>query len=214
MIYYGKELSQSEAQPMWLFNRKNKQKDDFEMEETFYSESVEVDSDSDEEAYHQIADIITGHSERIRELLENYFDNPDLLIEELREDDQSWNEEYAELLEQAQDDYWLLMLLTLEKEAYATQIYWRDNASTLASKLPRLKLLKGIALQELQTCSVDCLVSEYLECAASKLQQAGIVLGTIELDDEHVLIFSILERRVERLNNLMNNVEKSWKQIS
>ena len=214
MIYYGKELSQSEAQPMWLFNRKNKQKDDFEMEETFYSESVEVDSDSDEEAYHQIADIITGHSERIRDLLENYFDNPDLLIEELREDDQSWNDEYAELLEQAQDDYWLLMLLTLEKEAYATQIYWRDNASTLASKLPRLKLLKGIALQELQTCSVDCLVSEYLECAASKLQQAGIVLGTIELDDEHVLIFSILERRVERLNNLMNNVEKSWKQIS
>lgn len=199
---------------MWLFNRKNKQKDDFEMEETFYSESVEVDSDSDEETYHQIADIITGHSERIRELLENYFDNPDLLIEELREDDQSWNDEYAELLEQAQDDYWLLMLLTLEKEAYATQIYWRDNASTLASKLPRLKLLKGIALQELQTCSVDCLVSEYLECAASKLQQAGIVLGTIELDDEHVLIFSILERRVERLNNLMNNVEKSWKQIS
>ena len=199
---------------MWLFNRKNKQKDDFEMEETFYSESVEVDSDSDEEAYHQIADIITGHSERIRQLLENYFDNPDLLIEELREDDQSWNDEYAELLEQAQDDYWLLMLLTLEKEAYATQIYWRDNASTLASKLPRLKLLKGIALQELQTCSVDCLVSEYLECAASKLQQAGIVLGTIELDDEHVLIFSILERRVERLNNLMNNVEKSWKQIS
>lgn len=199
---------------MWLFNRKNKQKDDFEMEETFYSESVEVDSDSDEEAYHQIADIITGHSERIRELLENYFDNPDLLIEELREDDQSWNDEYAELLEQAQDDYWLLMLLTLEKEAYATQIYWRDNASTLASKLPRLKLLKGIALQELQTCSVDCLVSEYLECAASKLQQGGIVLGTIELDDEHVLIFSILERRVERLNKLMNNIEKSWKQIS
>ena len=199
---------------MWLFNRKNKQKDDFEMEETFYSESVEVDSDSDEEAYHQIADIITGHSERIRELLENYFDNPDLLIEELREDEQSWNDEYAELLEQAQDDYWLLMLLTLEKEAYATQIYWRDNASTLASKLPRLKLLKGIALQELQTCSVDCLVSEYLECAASKLQPAGIVLGTIELDDEHVLIFSILERRVERLNKLMNNIEKSWKQIS
>ena len=199
---------------MWLFNRKNKQKDDFEMEETFYSESVEVDSDSDEEAYHQIADIITGHSERIRELLENYFDNPDLLIEELREDDQSWNDEYAELLEQAQDDYWLLMLLTLEKEAYVTQIYWRDNASTLASKLPRLKLLKGIAQQELQTCSVECSVSEYLECVSAKLQQAGIALGTIELDDEHVLIFSILERRVERLNNLMNNVEKSWKQIS
>ena len=199
---------------MWLFNRKNKQKDDFEMEETFYSEPVEVDSDSDEEAYHQIADIITGHSERIRELLENYFDNPDLLIEELREDDQSWNDEYAELLEQAQDDYWLLMLLTLEKEAYVTQIYWRDNASTLASKLPRLKLLKGIAQQELQTCSVECSVSEYLECVSAKLQQAGIALGTIELDDENVLIFSILERRVERLNNLMNNVEKSWKQIS
>ena len=68
---------------MWLFNRKNKRKDEFEMEEPFYSESVEVDSDSDEEAYHQIADIISGHSERIRELLESYFDNPDLLIEEL-----------------------------------------------------------------------------------------------------------------------------------
>ena len=186
---------------MWLFNRKNKRKDDFEMEETFYSESVEVDSDSDEEAYHQIADIITGHSERIRQLLESYFDNPDLLIEELREDDVDWNDEFADLLEQAQDDYWLLMLLTLEKESYATQIYWRDNASTLASKLPKLKLLKGIAQQELQTCS-------------AKLQQAGIALGTIELDDENVLIFSILERRVERLNNLMNNVEKSWKQIS
>ena len=214
MIYYGKEPSQSEAQPMWLFNRKNKRKDEFEMEEPFYNESVEVDSDSDEEAYRQIADIITGHSERIRELLESYFDNPDLLIEELREDDEDWNDEFANLLEQAQDDYWLLMLLTLEKEAYATQIYWRDSASTLASKLPRLKLLKGIALQELQTCSFDCLVSEYLECAAAKLQKAGIVLGTIELDDENVLIFSILERRVERLNKLMNNVEKTWKQIS
>ena len=214
MIYYGKELSQSEAQPMWLFNRKNKCKDEFEMEEPFYNESVEVDSDSDEEAYRQIADIITGHSERIRELLESYFDNPDLLIEELREDDEDWNDEFANLLEQAQDDYWLLMLLTLEKEAYATQIYWRDSASTLASKLPRLKLLKGIALQELQTCSFDCLVSEYLECAAAKLQKAGIVLGTIELDDENVLIFSVLERRVERLNKLMNNVEKTWKQIS
>ena len=107
---------------MWLFNRKNKRKDDFEMEETFYSESVEVDSDSDEEAYHQIADIITGHSERIRQLLESYFDNPDLLIEELREDDVDWNDEFADLLEQAQDDYWLLMLLTLEKESYATRI--------------------------------------------------------------------------------------------
>ena len=214
MIYYGKELSQSEAQPMWLFNRKNKRKDEFEMEEPFYNESVEVDSDSDEEAYRQIADIITGYSERIRELLESYFDNPDLLIEELREDDEDWNDEFANLLEQAQDDYWLLMLLTLEKEAYATQIYWRDSASTLASKLPRLKLLKGIALQELQTCSFDCLVSEYLECAAAKLQKAGIVLGTIELDDENVLIFSVLERRVERLNKLMNNVEKTWKQIS
>ena len=214
MIYYGKELSQSEAQPMWLFNRKNKRKDEFEMEGPFYNESVEVDSDSDEEAYRQIADIITGHSERIRELLESYFDNPDLLIEELREDDEDWNDEFANLLEQAQDDYWLLMLLTLEKEAYATQIYWRDSASTLASKLPRLKLLKGIALQELQTCSFDCLISEYLECAAAKLQKAGIVLGTIELDDENVLIFSVLERRVERLNKLMNNVEKTWKQIS
>ena len=199
---------------MWLFNRKNRHKDEFEMEETYLNESVEVDSDSDEEAYHQISDIISGHSERIRELLENYFDNPDLLIEELREDDEDWNDEFADLLEQAQDDYWLLTLLTLEKEAYATQIYWRDDASTLASKLPKLKLLKGIAQQELQTCSVECSVSEYLECVSAKLQQAGIVLGTIELDDENVLIFSILERRVECLNSLMNNVEKSWKQIS
>ena len=69
-------------------------------------------------------------------------------------------------------------------------------------------MLKGIAQQELQTCSVECSVSEYLECVSAKLQQAGIALGTIELDDENVLIFSILERRVERLNNLMNNVEK------
>ncbi len=53
-----------------LLNRKNKRKDDFEMEETFYSESV-VDSDSDEEAYHQIADIITGHSERNGDNLES-----------------------------------------------------------------------------------------------------------------------------------------------
>ena len=199
---------------MWLFNRKNRHKDEFEMEETYFNESVEVDSDSDEEAYHQIADIISGHSERIRQLLESYFDNPDLLIEELREDDEDWNDEFADLLEQAQDDYWLLLLLTLEKEAYATQIYWRDNASTLASKLPKLKLLKGIVQQGLQACSVECSVSEYLECVSAKLQQAGIALGTIELDDENVLIFSILERRVERLNNLMNNVEKSWKQIS
>lgn len=75
-------------------------------------------------------------------------------------------------------------------------------------------MLKGIVQQGLQACSVECSVSEYLECVSAKLQQAGIALGTIELDDENVLIFSILERRVERLNNLMNNVEKSWKQIS
>lgn len=199
---------------MWLFNRKNKRKDDFEMEETFYSESVEVDSDSDEEAYHQIADIITGHSERIRQLLESYFDNPDLLIEELREDDVDWNDEFADLLEQAQDDYWLLTLLTLEKEAYAIQIYWRDTSKTLANKLPRLKLLKGIQLQELLACTSKESVTEYLECVSGKLHNAEIVLGTIELNDENVLIFSILERRVERLNRLMMNIEKSWKQIS
>ena len=214
MIYYGKELSQSEAQPMWLFNRKNKRKDEFEMDEPFYNESVEVDSDSDEEAYHQIADIITGHSERIRELLESYFDNPDLLIEELREDDEDWNDEFADLLEEAQDDYWLLLLLTLEKEAYATQIYWRDTSKTLANKLPRLKLLKGIQLQELLECTSNESVTEYLECVSRKLHNDGIVLGTIELNDENVLVFSILERRVERLNRLMMNIEKSWKQIS
>lgn len=199
---------------MWLFNRKNKRKDDFEMEETFYSESVEVDSDSDEEAYHQIADIITGHSERIRQLLESYFDNPDLLIEELREDDEDWNDEFADLLEQAADDYWLLTLLTLEKEAYAIQIYWRDTSKTLANKLPRLQLLKGIQLQELLACTSKESVTEYLECVSGKLHNDGIVLGTIELNDENVLVFSILERRVERLNRLMMNIEKSWKQIS
>ena len=58
---------------MWLFNRKNKRKDDFEMEETFYSESVEVDSDSDDEAYHQIADIITGHGDPIRTTFRELF---------------------------------------------------------------------------------------------------------------------------------------------
>jgi hypothetical protein len=173
-----------------------------------------VDSDSDEEDYHQIADIITGHSERIRELLESYFDNPDLLIEELREDDEDWNDEFADLLEQAQDDYWLLTLLTLEKEAYAIQIYWRDTSKTLANKLPRLKLLKGIQLQELLECTSKESVTEYLECVSSKLHNDGIVLGTIELNDENVLVFSILERRVERLNHLMMNIEKSWKQIS
>lgn len=199
---------------MWLFNRKNKRKDDFEMEETFYSESVEVDSDSDDEAYHQIADIITGHSERIRQLLESYFDNPDLLIEELREDDEDWNDEFADLLEQAEDDYWLLTLLTLEKEAYAIQIYWRDTSKTLANKLPRLQLLKGIQLQELLACTSKESVTEYLECVSGKLHNDGIVLGTIELNDENVLVFSILERRVERLNRLMMNIEKSWKQIS
>ena len=184
------------------------------MEETYFNESVEVDSDSDEEAYHQIADIISGHSECIRELLESYFDNPDLLIEELREDDEDWNDEFADLLEQAQDDYWLLTLLTLEKEAYAIQIYWRDTSKTLANKLPRLKLLKGIQLQELLECTSKESVTEYLECVSGKLHNDGIVLGTIELNDENVLVFSILERRVEILNRLMMNIEKSWKQIS
>ncbi len=199
---------------MWLFNRKNRHKDEFEMEETFFNESVEVDSDSDEETYHQIADIITGHSEHIRELLENYFDNPDLLIEELREDDEDWNDEFADLLEQAQDDYWLLMLLTLEKEAYATQIYWRDTSKTLANKLPRLKLLKGVQLQELFECTNKESVTEYLECVSSKLHKDGIVLGTIELNDENVLVFSISEKRVERLNHLMMHIEQTWKQFS
>ena len=199
---------------MWLFNRKNRHKDEFEMEETFFNESVEVDSDSDEETYHQIADIITGHSEHIRELLENYFDNPDLLIEELREDDEDWNDEFADLLEQAQDDYWLLMLLTLEKEAYATQIYWRDTSKTLANKLPRLKLLKGVQLQELFECTNKESVTEYLECVSSKLHNDGIVLGTIELNDENVLVFSISEKRVERLNHLMMHIEQTWKQFS
>ena len=82
-----------EAQPMWLFNRKNRQKMNLKWKRLISSESVEVDSDSDEEAYHQIADIITGHSERNQRVLENYFDNPDLLIEELREDDEDWNDE-------------------------------------------------------------------------------------------------------------------------
>ena len=36
------------------------------------------------------------------------------------------------LLEQAQDDYWLLMLLTLEKKPMRLQIYWRDNVENIS----------------------------------------------------------------------------------
>ena len=42
----------------------------------------------------------------------------------------------------------------------------------------------------------------------------GIIIGTCELDDENVLLFTILERRIERFNKSMNTIEKSWKQIS
>ena len=56
---------------MWLFNRKSRRKDEFELEETLDSETVEVDSDSDEDCYLQISEIITDHNQSVKELLEN-----------------------------------------------------------------------------------------------------------------------------------------------
>lgn len=199
---------------MWLFNRKSRRKNEFELEETLDSETVEVDSDSDEECYLQISEIITNHNQSVKELLENYFEDPRLLLEEFQEDCDEWNEDSGLLHEELLDDYWLILLLTLEKESFAKRIYWRDNVEAVMKNLKQLKQLKDISLDErLSHCNHLSLV-EFFECISKELQKMGSIIGTCELDDENVLLFTILERRIERFNKLMNTIEKSWKQIS
>ena len=199
---------------MWLFNRKSQRKDEFEFEETLDSETVEVDSDSDEDCYLQISEIITDHNQSVKELLENYFEDPRLLLEEFQEDCDEWNEDSELLHEELLDDYWLILLLTLEKESFAKRIYWRDNVEAVMKNLKQLKQLKEISLDErLSHCNHLSLV-EFFECISKELQKIGIIIGTCELDDENVLLFTMFERRIERFNKLMNTIEKSWKQIS
>ena len=199
---------------MWLFNRKSRRKDEFELEETLDSETVEVDSDSDEDCYLQISEIITDHNQTVKRLLENYFEDPRLLLEEFQEDCDEWNEDSELLHEELLDDYWLILLLTLEKESYAKRIYWRDNVETVMKNLKQLKQLKEISLDErLSHCNYQSL-AEFLECISMELQKLEIIIGTIELDDENVLLFSMMEKRMGKFNKLVNTIEKSWKQIS
>lgn len=199
---------------MWLFNRKSRRKDEFELEETLDSETVEVDSDSDEDCYLQISEIITDHNQTVKELLENYFENPRLLLEEFQEDCYEWNEDSSVFQEELLDDYWLILLLTLEKESYAKRIYWRDNVETVMKNLKQLKQLKEISLDErLSHCNYQSL-AEFLECISMELQKLEIIIGTFELDDENVLLFSMMEKRMGKFNKLVNTIEKSWKQIS
>ena len=199
---------------MWLFNRKSRRKDEFELEETLDSETVEVDSDSDEDCYLQISEIITDHNQTVKELLENYFEDPRLLLEEFQEDCHEWNEDSELLHEELLDDYWLILLLTLEKESYAKRIYWRDDVETVMKNLKHLKQLKEISLDErLSHCNYQSL-AEFLECISMELQKLEIIIGTFELDDENVLIFSMMEKRMGKFNKLVNTIEKSWKQIS
>lgn len=199
---------------MWLFNRKSRRKDEFELEETLDSETVEVDSDSDEDCYLQISEIITDHNQTVKELLENYFEDPRLLLEEFQEDCDEWNEDSELLHEELLDDYWLILLLTLEKESYAKRIYWRDNVETVMKNLKQLKQLKEISLDErLSHCNYQSL-PEFLECISMELQKLEIIIGTFELDDENVLLFSMMEKRMGKFNKLVNTIEKSWKQIS
>ena len=199
---------------MWLFNRKSRRKDEFELEETLDSETVEVDSDSDEDCYLQISEIITDHNQSVKELLENYFEDPRLLLEEFQEDCDEWNEDSELLHEELLDDYWLILLLTLEKESYAKRIYWRDNIETVMKNLKQLKQLKEISLDErLSHCNYQSL-AEFLECISMELQKLEIIIGTFELDDENVLLFSMMEKRMGKFNKLVNTIEKSWKQIS
>ena len=199
---------------MWLFNRKSRRKDEFELEETLDSETVEVDSDSDEDCYLQISEIITDHNQSVKELLENYFEDPRLLLEEFQEDCDEWNEDSELLHEELLDDYWLILLLTLEKESYAKRIYWRDNVETVMKNLKQLKQLKEISLDErLSHCNYQSL-PEFLECISMELQKLEIIIGTFELDDENVLLFSMMEKRMGKFNKLVNTIEKSWKQIS
>ncbi|WP_049555618.1 MULTISPECIES: DUF6630 family protein [unclassified Granulicatella] len=199
---------------MWLFNRKSRRKDEFELEETLDSETVEVDSDSDEDCYLQISEIITDHNQTVKELLENYFEDPRLLLEEFQEDCYEWNEDSSVFQEELLDDYWLILLLTLEKESYAKRIYWRDNVETVMKNLKQLKQLKEISLDErLSHCNYQSL-AEFLECISMELQKLEIIIGTFELDDENVLLFSMMEKRMGKFNKLVNTIEKSWKQIS
>ena len=199
---------------MWLFNRKSRRKNEFELKETLDSETVEVDSDSDEECYLQISEIITDHNQSVKELLENYFEDPRLLLEEFQEDCDEWNEDTELLHEELLDDYWLILLLTLEKESYAKRIYWRDNVETVMKNLKQLKQLKEISLDErLSHCNYQSL-AEFLECISMELQKIEIIIGTFELDDENVLLFSMMEKRMGKFNKLVNTIEKSWKQIS
>ena len=199
---------------MWLFNRKSRRKDEFELEETLDSETVEVDSDSDEDCYLQISEIITDHNQTVKRLLENYFEDPRLLLEEFQEDCDEWNEDSELLHEELLDDYWLILLLTLEKESYAKRIYWRDNVETVMKNLKQLKQLKEISLDEcLSHCNYQSL-AEFLECISMELQKLEIIIGTFELDDENVLLFSMMEKRMGKFNKLVNTIEKSWKQIS
>ena len=199
---------------MWLFNRRSRRKDEFELEETLDSETVEVDSDSDEDCYLQISEIITDHNQTVKELLENYFEDPRLLLEEFQEDCDEWNEDSELLHEELLDDYWLILLLTLEKESYAKRIYWRDNVETVMKNLKQLKQLKEISLDErLSHCNYQSL-PEFLECISMELQKLEIIIGTFELDDENVLLFSMMEKRMGKFNKLVNTIEKSWKQIS
>lgn len=199
---------------MWLFNRKSRRKDEFELEETLDSETVEVDSDSDEDCYLQISEIITDHNQSVKELLENYFEDPRLLLEEFQEDCDEWNEDSELLHEELLDDYWLILLLTLEKESFAKRIYWRDNVEAVMKNLKQLKQLKEISLDErLSHCNYQSL-AEFLECISMELQKIEIIIGTFELDDENVLLFSMMEKRMGKFNKLVNTIEKSWKQIS
>jgi len=199
---------------MWLFNRKSRRKDEFELEETLDSETVEVDSDSDEDCYLQISEIITDYNQTVKGLLENYFEDPRLLLEEFQEDCDEWNEDSELLHEELLDDYWLILLLTLEKESYAKRIYWRDNVETVMKNLKQLKQLKEISLDErLSHCNYQSL-AEFLECISMELQKIEIIIGTFELDDENVLLFSMMEKRMGKFNKLVNTIEKSWKQIS
>ena len=199
---------------MWLFNRKSRRKDEFELEETLDSETVEVDSDSDEDCYLQISEIITDHNQTVKELLENYFEDPRLLLEEFQEDCDEWNEDSELLHEELLDDYWLILLLTLEKESFAKRIYWRDNVRAVMKNLKQLKQLKEISLDErLSHCNYQSL-AEFLECISMELQKLEIIIGTFELDDENVLLFSMMEKRMGKFNKLVNTIEKSWKQIS
>ena len=199
---------------MWLFNRKSQRKDEFEFEETLDSETVEVDSDSDEDCYLQISEIITDHNQSVKELLENYFEDPRLLLEEFQEDCDEWNEDSELLHEELLDDYWLILLLTLEKESYAKRIYWRDNVETVMKNLKQLKQLKEISLDECLSHYNYQSLAEFLECISMELQKLEIIIGTFELDDENVLIFSMMEKRMGKFNKLVNTIEKSWKQIS